>query len=49
MVSGSIVDTIGTHSQIAVPKDDVELALLVDEPTFDWIAGQMSLECREIR
>ena len=49
VVSGSIVDTIGSHSQIAVPKDDVELALLVDEPTFDWLAGQMSLECREIR
>lgn len=47
-VSGAIVDTIGTHSQIAVPKDDVTLALLVDYPTFDWLAGQMSLECREI-
>lgn len=47
-VSGAIVDTIGTHSQIAVPKDDVTLALLVDYPTFDWLSGQMSLECREI-
>lgn len=49
VVSGSIVDNIGSHSQIVVPKDDVELALLVDEPTFDWLSGQMSLECREIR
>lgn len=48
-VTGSIVDSIGTHSQIAVPKDDVTLSLLVDYPTFDWLAGQMSLECREIR
>lgn len=48
-VSGSIVDNIGSHSQIAVPKDDVTLALLVDFPTFDWLFGQMSLECREIR
>ena len=49
VVSGSIVDTIGSHSQIAVPKDDVELALLVDEPSFEWLFGQMTLECREIR
>lgn len=48
-VTGAIVDSIGTHSQIAVPKDDVTLAVLVDYPTFDWLAGQMSLECREIR
>lgn len=48
-VSGSILNNIGSHSQIAVPKDDVELALLVDYPTFDWLSGQMSLECREIR
>ena len=49
VLSAAIVDTIGTHSQISVPKDDVELALLVEEPTFDWLSGQMSLECREIR
>lgn len=49
LVSGAIVDSIGSHSQISVPKDDQELALLVDDPSFDWLTGQMSLECREVR
>lgn len=49
VVSGDIIDNLGTHSQISFPKDDVELALLVEEPSFDWLSGQMTLECREVR
>lgn len=43
-----IDDTIGSHSQISITKDDSEIAILCDYPAFDWLSGTMSIECRKV-
>lgn len=45
-IDAPIDDTIGSHSQIKITKDDSEIAVLCDYPSFDWLAGTMSIECR---
>lgn len=44
-----IDDTIGSHSQVAIVKNNEEVPVLVDYPVFNWLDGTMILECREIK
>ncbi len=48
-VEDLIDDTIVSHSQIALLKNNTTIPVLVDYPSFNWLDGIMSLECREIR
>lgn len=43
-----IDDTIGSHSQGSITKDDSEIAVLCDYPAFDWLSGTMSIECCKV-
>ncbi|MBQ8036480.1 MAG: hypothetical protein IJ268_05745 [Proteobacteria bacterium] len=45
-IDAPIDDTIGSHSQVKIAKDDSEIAVLCEYPSFDWLAGTMSIECR---
>lgn len=45
-IDAPIDNAIASHSQVSITKDDSNIAVLCDYPTFDWLAGTMSIECR---
>ena len=47
-MDASIDDTIGSHSQVSIAKDNSEIAVLCDYPAFDLLSGTMSIECRKM-
>lgn len=48
-IEDAIDETIGSHSQVAIVRNNVEVPVLVDYPIFNWLDGTMILECREVR
>lgn len=47
-IDAPIDDAIGSHSQVRITKDDSEIVVLCDYPSFDWLSGTMSIECRKV-
>lgn len=48
-IEDALDDTIGSHSQVAIVRNNEAVPVLVDYPIFNWLDGTMILECSEVR